>query len=557
LFDRYRKVLVLLLGLALVFSVFGIAGCSDAEEEDEPADEPAAEEPVSDEGPVAGGTMAFYISEPAFIDTVNVQESEGTQVAQVVFDSLVGFDPETAEIMPAAAESWVPNEDASVWTFNLVKGATFHNGEPVTAADFKFAWERICNPDNESEISYHLAPVVGYDEMQAGDATELPGVVAVDDTTLEVTLQYPFGDFEYVVGHPALAPVLEAEVAKDGYSDMPIGNGPFMMTEPWSHDQFINVEVYDGYYGMAPYIDGVDFKIFTDQDTAFLEFEAGNLDFTSIPTGQIQSVIDSYGESMDGMTVSPGEQAVIGPQLAIYYLLMNNEDEVLKDPKLRAALSLAINRQTIADVVFEGTRVPATGIVPPGIVGFQEDAWAYSKYDVDAAKEMLAEAGYADGEGLPAIKLEFNTGSGHEDILQLVQQDLTNVGIDSELVGTEWAQYLDKLLEKTYQVGRLGWIADYPIMDNFLYPIFTTGSGDNYAFYSNTDVDALLTEARQTTDATDRVAKYQEVERMIGDDAPVIPIVFYRNLRVGSERLREAVFSSQGMMNFDQLWLSE
>ncbi|MDA3935287.1 MAG: ABC transporter substrate-binding protein, partial [Actinomycetota bacterium] len=131
MFDRNRKLMALLLSLALVFTVFSVAGCSSAE--DEPADEPVAEEPVGDEGPVAGGTMAFYISEPAFIDTVNVQESEGTQVSQVVFDSLVGFDPMTAEIMPAAAESWVPNEDASVWTFNLVEGATFHNGEPVTA----------------------------------------------------------------------------------------------------------------------------------------------------------------------------------------------------------------------------------------------------------------------------------------------------------------------------------------------------------------------------------------------------------------------------------------
>lgn len=553
--ERFRKVLSISLSLVLALAVVGAAGCTSGGDEGE--DTGATEEKM-------GGTFNFYISEPAFIDPYNLQESEGTQVGQAVFDSLVAFDYLTSDITPAAAESWEPNEDATVWTFHLVEGATFHNGDPVTAADFKYAWERICNPENESEVSYHLAAVKGYDEMQAGEATELEGVVAVDDLTLEVTLNNSFADFEYVVGHPALAPVpadaVENGVDVDGemvaFSDMPIGNGPFMMSEPWAHDQYCKVEKFADYYGEEPFVDGVNFAILADQDTAFLEFQAGNLDFVPIPTGQIQSTVDEFGESPDGYSVNPGEQVSLGAELATYYLLINNTDETLANPQLRAALSMAINREQIVEKVFEGTRIPATGIVPPGIVGFQEDAFQYSKYDAEAAAAMLEEAGYPGGEGLPSITLEYNTGSGHEDILALVKEDFAALGIESELVGTEWAQYLDHLDQKTYQVGRLGWIADYPIMDNFLYPLFLTGSGDNYAGYTNPDVDEMLNEARQTTDSDARVELYREIETIVGDDAVIIPLVFYRHTRVASDRVNEGVFSPNGLFNFDQVWLT-
>ena len=543
---KFRTMGVVALSLVMALAMLGTSACTTSSTGGD------------DDGDAKmGGTFLFYISEPAFIDPVNLQESEGTQVGQSIFDSLVTFNSLTSEIEPAAAESWEPNEDASVWTFKLVEGATFHNGDPVTAADFKYAWERICNPENESEINYHLAPVLGFDEMVAGEAEELEGVVAVDDTTLEVTLQYPFADFEYVVGHPALAPVPMAVVEEDAaaFSEMPVGNGPFAMTEPWAHDQYIKVEKNADYYGDEPNIDGVDFMILADQDTAFLEFQAGNLDFTQIPTGQIQSTIDEFGESPDGYTVNPGEQVSLGAELATYYLLQNNTDEILSDPKVRAAMSLAINREQIVEKVFEGTRIPATGIVPPGIVGHQEDAFEYAKYDPEAAAALLEEAGYPGGEGLPTIKLEYNTGSGHEDILALVSSDLEAIGVKSELEGTEWAQYLDKLTEKTYQIGRLGWIADYPVMDNFLYPLFLTDSGDNYAFYANPEVDDMLNEARQTTDADERVGMYQEVEKMIGADAPVIPIVFYRHTRVASDRVNDGIYSPNGLFNLESVWL--
>lgn len=546
---RFRKSLAIVLTLALAATMLTVGGCKKESGEGDKATGDVQK----------GGTFKFYIAEPAFIDPVNLQESEGTQVGQAVFDSLVAFDPITSEVKPAAAERWESNEDATVWTFYLVKGAKFHNGREVTAADFKYAWERICNPVNESEISYHLAVVKGYDEMQAekNPATELSGVKVIDDHTLEVTLNYGFADFEYVVGHPALAPVPKEEVEKGGFSDKPIGNGPFMMAEPWAHDQYVKITKFPDYYGQEPNIDGVDFVILADQDTAFLEFQAGNLDFVPIPTGQIQATVTEYGESPDGYTVNPGKQVSLGAEQAIYYLLVNNTDATLKNEKVRQALSLAIDRQEICDKVFEGTRTPATGIVPPGIVGHTADAFAYAKYDVEAAKKALADAGYPNGQGFPKISLDLNSGSGHEDILQLVQEDFKAIGVESEIVGTEWAQYLDKLEAKKYQVGRLGWIADYPIMDNFLYPLFKSGSSDNYSFYSNPEVDAKLDQARTTTDDDARVAIYQDVEKTVGDAAAVIPMFYYRHTRVASDRVNAGVYSANGLFSFDTVWLKQ
>lgn len=542
---RKRTLYAVILALMLIGVLIAITACGGDKEE-------APGEDVQE-----GGAFNIYINEPAFIDPVNLQESEGTQVGNQLFDSLVAFDYKTGDIMAAAAESWEANEDATVWTFKL-KDAKFHDGSDVTAADFKYAWERICNPVNESEIAYHLEPVVGYDEMQEGTGTELGGVKALDEKTLEVTLKYSFGDFEFVVGHPALAPVPKAVVEADpaAFAEKPIGNGAFMMAEPWAHDQYIKVVRFDDYYGEKPKVDGVNYLIFKDQDTAWLEFQAGNLDFTDIPSGQVEAVKAQYGVSDDGLEVAPGKQVLTGPEVAIYYILINNKDELLSNVALRQALSLAINRQAIADTVYEGVREPAHGIVPGGIAGYQENAWAYCKYDPEAAKAKLEEAGYPGGEGLPDIMLSFNSGAGHEDVMAVIQSDLAAIGVTAVFDGSEWAQYLDKLGAGDFMIGRLGWIADYPIMDNFLFPLFLSTSLDNYSFYVNPEVDAALMDARATVDTDERIDKYQAIERTIGEDAPVIPIVKYRHHHVGSDRVRDLVYSPQGLLNLESAWIA-
>jgi len=561
------------LGLALVLAVSmaGVTGCTTADENGG----------TTGEGAVAGGTLAYYVGSPAYIDPYNTQESEGTQVEQAVFDSLTAFDPlDPTKLVPAAAESWEPNADASVWTFKLNQDGKFSDGTPVTAKDFVYAWNRIANPKTintstkqaeASSISYHLAVVQGFDEMQAegSTVTELSGVKAVDDYTLEVTLKQSFGDFAYVVGHPALAPVPQAMVENgvkytdaDGkeqtaaFGDMPIGNGPFKLSEPWKREQYIKVVQNENYYGEKPLIDGIDFLIFKDPDTAYLEFEAGTLDFSQIGTAKIKDAQTKYGTSDNGYTTNPGKQVLVGAETSIYYLIVNNTLKPMDQANMRKAVSLAINRQAICDNVFEGTRVPADNIVPPGIAGYAEGVWPESKYDVEAAKKALVDAGFPEGAGAPEISLSYNTDGGHQPIMEFVKADLEKIGLKVKLAPTpDFATYLKQLDDDKIMIGRLGWIADYPIMDNFMYPLFNSKSTDNYSRYADPAVDTALDTARKTPDDAARLEAYKAANATVGAALPVIPVMFYRHHHVASDRVHDLTYSAMNLADFTTVWL--
>lgn len=559
---RSRTIVAAIAAGALALSV--LAGCS-------PAKTPEA---GTGGDVVKGGTLSFYIGEPAYIDPYNTQESEGTQVEATLFDSLTAFDPiDPTKIVPAAAESWSANADASVWTFKLRADGKFADGTPVTAQDFVYAFNRIANPKTlntstkkveASSISYHLAPIKGFDDVAAGKATEMSGIKALDATTLEITLSEPFGDFEYVVGHPALAPVPKALVEggvdfngeKVAYGDMPIGNGPFKMSEPWKRGQYIKVARNDEYVGTKPNIDGIDFRIFADPNTAYTEFEAGTLDFTQIGEGKIKEASAKYGEAEDGYTANPGKQVVLGAETSVYYLMINNTMPTLKEYDFRKALSLGINRQAICDVVFQGTRVPADNIVPPGIAGYESGLWPDSKYDAEAAAKALADAGFPGGKGAPTVSLGYNADGGHQKIMELVQADLAKLGLKVKLSPTpDFASYLKQLDAGKVQVGRLGWIADYPIAYNFLYPLFNSKSTDNYSKFADPAVDAAISDASKLADADARMKAFQEVDKTIGAQLPVIPVMFYRHHHVASSRVHDLTFSAMYLADFTKVWV--
>jgi oligopeptide transport system substrate-binding protein len=543
---KKRVWLVLALAVVLAVGALGLTACGGGGSE--------AGGEFGD--PVDGGTLIYEIGNPSYIEPTQTFESEGIEVVQACFDSLVQFDFLTSELIPDVATSWESNDDATVWTFTLGE-SKFHNGRAVTAADFKYAWERIVDPANESGISYHLSLVKGFDEMQAGTATELEGVKVLDDKTLEVTLTSSFGDFEYVVGHPCLCPLPKEEVEADpaAFALMPIGNGPFMMAEPWKADEYVKVVKFADYPGTQPHVDGIEFRIFAEIEAAYLEFQASAIDFTQIPSGNVLAAKETYGESANGYTCNPGTQTLLGAETAVYEILLNNTRPPFDDVLVRQAFSLAINRQTICDIAYEGTRKPADNIVPPGIVGYEVGGWKYSKYDKAAAEAKLAEAGYPGGEGFPAIKLSFNSGAGHEDVMQLVQADLAAIGITAEFDTSDSPTYWDKAQNQQYDIGRSGWIADYPIMDNFQYPLLHSESGDNYQKYNSPAFDAALEEARMEADADARVALYQAANAIAGEDCSVVPVTFYAHRRVGSERLVNFTYSALGLSDFVSCWL--
>ncbi|OUP08026.1 ABC transporter substrate-binding protein [Collinsella sp. An2] len=501
-----------------------------------------------DSAPAAGNTLNYYINNPVCIDPYNAQEDQGIQVVFQLFDTLTEYDFEKGEIVGLAAESFESNDDATQFTFHL-KEATFHNGEAVTSQSFKRAWERIVNPSSAvasiygpSEISYHLSVVKGYQELLDGSATELTGVTCPDDQTLVVDLNNPYADFAYVVSHPALSPVPEAaDTDAENYYLAPIGNGPFKMDGKWEDGQEINVVRYDDYYGTTAKLDGVHFSIQRDQETAYREFQAGNLDVCDVPVAQIDAAKSDRGVSEDGYTMSDGQHMLLGSEPSTYYLTCNNTAEPFNNADFRRAISMAINREAICDSIFSGTRTPADGIVPPGIDGYQEGMWPYCKYDQAAAIELLDQLYPADGDGKRGITLQlsYNLDGGHQAIMESVISDLEAVGITCTSDTQEWAAILTEYQDLNYQFGRLGWIADYPIYDNFLYPLFHSDSlgGDNRSGYSNPEVDELINQARATVDTDQRIDLMHQADAIIGEDNPVIPLNFYTHQIAGSDRI--------------------
>lgn len=491
-----------------------------------------------------GGTFKYYISDPVAIDPYNLQESEGTQVGHVLFDSLVEWDWDKSDVKAKAAESWEINDDNTVFTFHL-KDAKFHNGDPVTAESFKRGWQRLVDPSmaTPGEIGYHLSPVVGYDEMAQGSVKEISGLTCPDDKTFVVTLSAPMADFLAVCCHPGLAPVPQAAIDDpDSFLLAPIGNGPFMMDGKWESGQYINVKRFEDYYGDKPALDAINFSIQKDPKTAYSELEAGNMDFCQIPTGRIQELSEKFGKSVDGYTISPSRQALLGAEASVYFLAVNLEDETMANKDLRHAMSLAINRQNIVDTLFESGREPADNVFPP-IIDKKGGSWEFAEYDPEKAKQIIDEKGLAG----TTVKLSYNSGGGHEDIMSCIQADLQTVGLTVEQDTKEWAAYLQGLTDGSFQLGRMGWIADYPTLDNFIYPNFYSTADNNFSRYNNPEVDAAIDAARAIADEDERKDAYRKINQMVADDMPIIPIMFYAHQHVASDRVNELYYNAQGI----------
>ena len=535
-------------------NILALSGCSNTTNN-------AAENSVGSQSLPEGGTLYFYIDNPLAIDPYNCQESEGRKVQVSLFDALTAYDWEKGILVGKAAESWEANDAETEFTFHLVHDATFHNGEPVTAQSFKRAWERICDPkmNPPSAIRYHLDPVRGASQMARGDAQQIEGVRATDDYTLVVTLSAPMADFPYVCSHPSLAPVPQAALDDpQGFMMQPIGNGPFKMDGPWVPDQRIRIVRYDGYYGTPAKIDAVEFHILENPGTAFREFEAGHIDFTPIAAGRFGEISMNYGMAEDGYTVSPGAQTLTGTECSVYYLMLNCKDETLRDPTIRRAISLAINRDNINHAIFGGTYSVADTIMPPVLDDDPANKWEDSHYDAEAARKLLDKDHPANANGGRNlhIRLSFNQGGGHDDIINMIATDLQAVGITVELDSTEWTAYSDALSKGDFQVARFGWFADYPIMDNFLYPLFYSSSESNSSGYSNLDIDSALLATREIADTEERKQAYRNICARIGQEMPVVPLLFYSHNHVGSKRVNRLYYDPQSIPHFEDASVS-
>ena len=515
-----RNTLLLISLAALAVAAVLFAGCGGETAED------------SGDGIQEGGTFyAATIQDPRSLDPAFLQDSESMQISRQVFDGLLENDPETMELVPAVAKSYQVNEDATVFTFELRDDVMFHNEQECGAEDFVYSWNRVCDPDTNSPVSYHLEPVKGYGEVRSGRAEELEGVKALDDHTLEVTLSYPCADFGYHAAHPVLSPVpreVVEEYGSESFTEHLVGNGPFKFME-WKHEQQVVLDKNGDYYGEnQPHLDQVAFKIYPDVGEAYLDFLGGALDDCRLPQTELTAAREQFGEKVI-------EEPIM---LNYFYGFKMNAEPYASSRELRRTFNYAIDREVLSEVEAEGTRRPTTGIVPPGTVGFQEDAGRFY-YDPLEAGRLLAEAGFPEGGGLPTLVLSYNTGSGYDNMAQVVQGEVEDIGIDLVVEGYVRDTYVN--LIRSEDLTFFGWNlrSDYPIMDGFLKPFLSPSSGGagNAFGYENPRVDELIIAARRTPDEAERIELYREAEWLILDEAPVIPLVDYTTVWVYSDRV--------------------
>ena len=561
-------------GAAVVAGALALAGCGTTEQGTTAADdagqaeEEAAEAPeaASDE-PTKGGTFRFYLTNPVAIEPFGAEENMGVEVMYNLFMPLCEYDYEKGEVVPAAAESWEVNDAADEFTFHLRQDGKFHNGNPVRAQDFKYSWERLCRADFKpapSALGYKVAQVAGADEMMAGEADELD-VECPDDYTLVVHLKAPFADFPFVVCERALCPVPEGctdtEEDFQAFRVAPIGNGPFMMDGEWVDGQYIQLKRFDDYWGEKPHIDGVVFQIYADSQTSWAEFQAGNLDFAVVPSGMFDATRQQYGEAgQDGYLANPGQQYFCGSQLSIFYLLMNDQDELLSNRDLRIAVSCAINRQAMCETVFQGTRTPADNVIMPGLACYEPGAWDFCppEGDKELAAEYFDKAGYPldeNGSRNLSLRLATNSGSSNEMVMQMIQADLAACGVDATIDLQEWAAYIDSLQSGTFQMGRYSWILTAPNANSVLDELFSSASPNNYGHYASEEFDEAVKAASQIADEDERNQAYRDANAIVAADFPFAPLMFYTHYNVTSARVHNLFLNPGTMARLNRCWL--
>ena len=539
-FSQRRSALV----ATAVAAAMLLSACGDS---DEPSGDGAAEG-------AGGGSYSIYIGEPENpLVPGNTTESEGAQVLEALWTGLVQYAADGAVEYTGVAES-IESEDNVTWTITLNDGWTFHDGTPVNAESFVNAWNYTAYSPNAYGGSYFFSNVEGYDDLQApvdeatGEPTgepaakELSGLEVVDDLVFEVTLTSPFAQFPVTVGYTAFFPLPEAFFEDpDAFGAQPIGNGPFQAEEEFVPGTGFTVSRYEDYAGdKAAQAESVEFRIYADQSTGYTDLQGGNLDvLPDVPPDALASIEDEFGDRF-----------LEAPSSGFQYLGIPIYQERYADKRVRQALSMAIDRQAIADAIFNGGRTPADSVIAPVIDGYREGACTYCELDVEGANALLDEAGFDRSQ---PIELWFNAGAGHDAYIQAVGNQLReNIGVEYVLRGDlDFSEYLP-LMDEKGMTGpfRLGWGMDYPSPQNYLEPLYSTSAlppaGSNATFYSNPEFDELVEQGNSASSNEEAIEFYNQAEDLLLEDMPIIPMFFELEQAAHSENVSNVVIDVFG-----------
>jgi len=471
-------------------------------------------------------------AEPQDLDPQAVTGVPEHRIIMGLFEGLATEDPKDLHPVPGLAESWEISPDGRTYTFHLRANLRWSDGSPLTADDFVQSYKRMLTPVFAAEYAYVIYNyVVGADEYYHGKLTDFSqvGVKAPDDRTLRVTLKNPTPFLlKLIACHNAWDVVPVKVIARYGRLDQRgsdwtragnlVCNGPYLLKE-WRLGQKI-VLARNPYYWDAAHVklDEIEFYPIEDPPTEERMFRTGQLDATmDLP----QDKIDVYRREHP-------DELHIEPYLGLYYYRCNVSRPPLNDKRVRKALALAIDRESLIKDVVRGNELPAYAVSYPGTAGYVPRAHLMG--GVPEARELLAEAGYPGGRGFPTLELLFNTSQNHRQIAETIQQMWRkNLGIDIQLRNEEWKVYLDSQHTHNFQLERSGWIADYVDPHVFL-EIWETGNGNNDTLWSNAGYDRLLHAALAAKDEHERYEIYQKMDAILVDECPIIPIYDYTRI---------------------------
>lgn len=492
------------------------------------------------------------------LDPIQVGDTQSHDVAHHIFNGLVRYRPEVknegeklTDLIPDLAESWEVSEDGKTYTFKLRKDVKFHNGRPLKAQDFKYSFERLANPKNASKglWTLHALPIAGVKEYKKscedGACDDLSGVQVIDEHTLQLKLKQmvPFALHVLAMSYYYVHPKEEVEKWDNPkqFSTHAVGTGPYKLKE-WVRKQKLILVRNDDYFEEGvPKIDELRYYIVPDENVRFLWFENGELEHLNpLPPASFGRILsDPHLNKMGARAIrdieSINDQSksnlIKSPLLVIQYLGFDNMSEPFTDKKIRQAFNYGVDKRKIIDVVLNGRGIPAKGVLPYGFPAFDPSRNVPYPYNPEKARQLLAEAGWSDSDGDGYVDKDgknmhitfwHNQNVIYAKLGTAVQADLKEIGIKIDIRAMEWAPYIKKIRQNEAIFFRMGWQADYPDPDNYLWTLLSTVNvgQDNAARYSNPEYDKLVNEARAMTDWSAREKLYREAESMVIEDAP-------------------------------------
>lgn len=507
-----------------------------------------------------GDIIVSYQNDVATLDPAIGYDWQNWSMIKSLFDGLMDYDPGTTDLRLDLAESYSLSEDGTTYTFKLREGVKFHNGRPVTAADVKYSLERTSNPATKSPGAGFFSPIKGFDEMSKGEASTLSGIKVIDDHTLSIELYAPNATFLHVMGLN-FASVVPKEVVEEFGEDFgknPVGTGAYSLAD-WTLGQRLVFEKNPDYFREGvPYIDSITFEVGQDPLVALQRLERDEVDVAGdgIPPAKfLQFKKDPRFKDL----------MVTGDQLHTGYLTLNVTLPPLDKLEVRQAINMAINKDRIVRII-NGRATPANQPLPPAMPGYEENYEGYP-FDPEAAKKLLAKAGFADGFETELFVM--NTDP-QPRIAQAMQQDLANIGITATIKSLAQANVIAAggVQDQAPMVwsGGMAWIADFPDPSNFWGPILgcdgAVPGGWNWAWYCNEELDAMGAKADAMADSDLQQARAElwgKVYTQAMADAPWVPIFNEQRVTVHSRRMGGDnslyVDPVHVPINYDYIWV--